>query len=266
MVVNRATDGPLSDVWVLDTATDRTIRFTRNPQIDAFPVWSPDGQHIAFQSYQTGLPDIYRKRADNTGPEELILSTSEVKHPMDWSSGGFLLFRNQPFLSQASQWDLWAVEMGPAGPEGRKAFPVVQTNADERDGQFSPDGNWIAFESNETGHYEIYVQPFPSGPRTPISSGGGAQVRWSGDGKELFYIALDGRLMAVPIRLGRSGEAPEVGAPVALFATNLGGAIVQGVTRQQYDVSRDGRFLMNTLVEDPNASPMTLILNWTPKP
>jgi Tol biopolymer transport system component len=183
---------------------------------------------------------------------------------MDWSPDGrFLLYRTQPQGSNTSQWNLWAVPVDGSS----KPFPVVQTNFDERDGQFSPDGHWIAFESNETGRYEIYLQPFPGpGPKVPVSSSGGAQVRWRRDGRELYYIALDGRLMAVPIQFEGTGQ-PKIDAAVPLFMTNVGGAIAQGVTRQQYAVSADGqRFLMHTLVSEANASPITLILNWRPQP
>ena len=146
----------------------------------------------------------------------------------------------------------------------RKPFPVVQTNFDERDGQFSPDGKWIAYQSNESGRFEIYVQPFPGpGGKLQISTNGGAQVRWRRDGKELFYIALDDRLMAVPIRLASNGQTVEPGSPIPLFATRVGGAL-QTIFRQQYMVSPDGqRFLMNTITEEA-ASPITVILNWKP--
>jgi hypothetical protein len=148
-----------------------------------------------------------------------------------------------------------------------KPFPVAQTDFEERDGQFSPDGKWIAYQSNESGRSEIVVQPFPGpGDKLQISTGGGGQVRWRPDGKELFYIALDGRLMAVPIRMAFNGQSIEPAAPVPLFATRVGGAW-QGPDRQQYVVSRDGqRFLMNTLAEGDNPSPITVILNWKPKP
>jgi serine/threonine protein kinase/Tol biopolymer transport system component len=253
------------DIWMLDTTRSGRIRLTSNPENDAFPIWSPDGGRIAFQSYQKGTAgEIYLKSAAATGPEELVLSTPDVTHPMDWSPDGqFVLYRTQPQGSNTSQWNLWAVPV-----DGKsKPFPVVQTNFDERDGQFSPDGKWIAFESNETGRYEIYLQPFPGpGPKIPVSSSGGAQVRWRHDGRELFYIALDGHLTSVPIQWNDTGQ-PTIGAPVPLFMTNVGGAIAQGVTRQQYTVSADGqRFLMHTLVSDANASPITLILNWRPMP
>jgi dipeptidyl aminopeptidase/acylaminoacyl peptidase len=177
---------------------------------------------------------------------------------MDWSPDGrFVLYRMQPQGSNTSQWNLWAV---PVERDG-KPFPVVQTDFDERDGQFSPDGKWIAFESNETGRYEIYIQPFPTGPKIPVSSAGGAQVRWHRNGRELFFIAMDGQLMAVPIQL--IDAQAEIGKPAPLFRTNVGGAVTLGVTRQQYAVSADGqRFLMNTVVAEANASPISLILGW----
>lgn len=247
-----------ADIWVLETTRDASVRLTTNPGTDSFAVWSPDGKRIAFQSYQKGLAgEIYQKPASG-GMEERILSSPDVTHPMDWSPDGrFVLYRMQPQGSNTSQWSLWAV---PVERDGRP-FPVVQTDFDERDGQFSPDGKWIAFESNETGRYEIYIQPFPRGAKIPVSSAGGAQVRWHRNGRELFFIAMDGQLMAVPIRL-TEGQA-EIGKPAPLFRTNVGGAVTLGVTRQQYAVSADGqRFLMNTVVAEANASPISLILGW----
>jgi len=143
-----------------------------------------------------------------------------------------------------------------------KPFLVVRTDYDERDGQFSPDGKWIAYESDESGRFEIYIQPFPGpGAKLPVSTNGGAQVRWSRDGKELFFIGLDERMMAVPIKLPSAGQAIEVGTPVALFPTRVAGGAVN-VQRQQYVVSPDGqRFLINTVREEPGASRITVILN-----
>ena len=246
-----------NDIWSLETTREAMERLTTNPGTDAFAVWSPNGKEIAFQSYQKGLAgEIYRKPAAG-GVEERILTTPDVTHPMDWSPDGrFVLYRTQPQGSNTSQWNLWAV---PVERDG-KPFPVVQSDFDERDGQFSPDGKWIAFESNETGRYEIYLQPFPTGAKTIVSSGGGAPVRWHRNGRELFYIAMDGQLMSVPIRL--EGQ-PEIGKPIPLFRTSVGGAVAVGVSRQQYAVSADGqRFLMNIVVAEANASPISLILGW----
>jgi dipeptidyl aminopeptidase/acylaminoacyl peptidase len=180
------------------------------------------------------------------------LSTPQDKAPTDWSRDGqFLLYRN---TDPKTGYDLWALSM----TGERKAFPVVQTEFEERDGQFSPDSKWIAYQSNESGRFEIYVEPFPgSGGKWPVSSNGGAQVRWRADGKELFYVALDGKLMAVPIVLG--GRQPEIGRPVPLFTTRLGGA-VQGIAKQQYMPSSDGqRFLVNSIT-DAAVSPITVVM------
>jgi Tol biopolymer transport system component len=148
----------------------------------------------------------------------------------------------------------------------KKPFPVVQTNFEERDGQFSPDGKWIAYQSNESGRFEIYIQPFPGpGGQYQITTDGGVQVRWAPNGKELFYIALDGRLMSVPIQFASNGQAVEAGAPLPLFATRVARG-VQGDFSQQYVVSPDGRrFLINTVLEEAT-SPITVILNWKGKP
>jgi hypothetical protein len=144
---------------------------------------------------------------------------------------------------------------------------VVQTNFDEQQAQFSPDGKWIAYQSDESGRAEIYVQPFPGpGNKWPISTNGGSQVRWRRDGKELFYVALDGRLMAVPIRVATNAAPPEVGTPVLLFAPPLGSAVQQADYRHQYMVSSDGQqFLVATVTEGANL-PITVILNWKPRP
>ena len=135
-------------------------------------------------------------------------------------------------------------------PPGKgKAFPVVQTSFEEREAQFSPDGKWIAYQSNETGRFEVYLQPFPGpGTKLPISNNGGAQVRWRSDGTELFYIGLDGQLMAVRVRALRQTARAEADAPVPLFFTRIVGGPVQATDPQQYTVDRDGqRFLISTV-------------------
>jgi dipeptidyl aminopeptidase/acylaminoacyl peptidase len=201
--------------------------------------------------------DLYQKSAVGAGGAERLLTTGETMLTTDWSSDGrFLLYRS---LSPKTGFDIWALPMGGES----KHFPVVQTNSDEREAQFSPDGKWIAYQSDESGRVEIYVQPFPIGARTQISTTGGAQVRWRRDGKELFYIALDGRLMAVPVEFPANGQTVEPGRPVALFETHIGGA-VQGFNKQQYVVSPDGqRFLMNTVTDQASTSPITVLINWT---
>lgn len=149
---------------------------------------------------------MYQKSATGAGSEELLVTTPHIKTPMDWSPDGrFLLYRS---LDPKTGWDLWALPMN----GDRKPFLVVQTNFDERDGQFAPDGKWIAYQSNESGRFAIYVQPFSGaggvvGGKWQVSANGGAQVRWRPDGKEVLYIAPDGRLMAAPIRLALDGSS-----------------------------------------------------------
>ncbi len=275
------------DVWLLDLARNVISRFTFDAAVDSNPVWSPDSRQVAFQSNRKGAFDLYIKPAIGPGSEELLLASGQDKRTLDWSPDGrFLLYAD---LDPKTGSDIWAVPMSGAnasparsasaiarsGKEersnqeangDRKPFPVVHTNYDEDLAQFSPDGKWIAYQSNESGRYEIYIQPFPGpGGQTLVSTNSGAQVRWRRDGKELFYIALDGRLMAVPIRIASNSQTIEAGSPVPLFATHVGPALSYPFN-QQYDVSPDGqRFLMNTIIDEA-PSPITVILNWKAKP
>jgi Tol biopolymer transport system component len=245
-----------TDIWLLDLLRGVFSRFTFDAANDVNAIWSPDGARIVFQSNRKGVSDLYQRRISGGASEEVLFVSDQDKAPLDWSSDGrFLLFRN---TDPRTGYDLWALPFD--GP--RTPFPVVQSNFEERDGQFAPDGQWVAYQSNESGRVEVYVQPFPTGRKWQISTAGGAQVRWAPGGKELFYIALDGRLMVVPLRMSADRQRVDADAPVPLFSTRLGGA-VQGINRQQYMVSADGkRFLMNMLVDDASSSPISVILNW----
>src|SRR5262249_24989623 len=138
--------------------------------------------------------------------------------------------------------------------------PIAQTSATESSGQFSPDGKWVAYESDESGRVEVYMQGFPHpGPKLRISTNGGSQVRWRHDGQELFYIAPDGKLMAVPIKVGTGQHSPVVGQPVALFTTHISDDYLGD--GYQYDITPDGnRFLVNEAVERAANSPITVLL------
>jgi hypothetical protein len=154
--------------------------------------------------------------------------------------------------------DVWVLPL--AGD--RKPQVFLNTGFDEGQGQFSPDGRWVAYVSNESGQYEIYVRPFPGpGGQWQISDAGGMQPRWRPDGKELYYLALDGRLMAASIVA--SGATLEPGTPAALFQTRIArefGSVA--LLRPQYDVAHDGRFLINMTTEEATAPPITISLNW----
>jgi hypothetical protein len=148
----------------------------------------------------------------------------------------------------------------------KKPYPFLKTPYDELDGQFSADGKWIAYQSNESGRFEIYVQPFPGpGGKFQLSTNGGAQPRWNKNGKEVFYVSLDSKMMVAPLKLSVDGESLETGTPAALFPVRIAGGPVPGTNNQQYAVSADGeRFLVNLAVDEGTASPITLIYNWHP--
>jgi dipeptidyl aminopeptidase/acylaminoacyl peptidase len=254
------------DIWLLETSRGVLRRLTFHPGIDRSATWFPDGSRIVFTANREDAGDLYERPLGGGADEKVLVSTPEAKQAADFSPDGrFLLFRSQDLKTG---YDIWAVAVDPRASarselaDVHKPFVVARTNSDERDPQFSPDGRWIAYESDESGRFEIYVQPFPgSGPKWPVSKGGGAQVRWPRNGKELFYIALDSRLMAVPIRLDATRRTVMPGDPVPLFTTTVGDAVT--VRRQQYIVSPDGqRFLMNTIRDQATASPITVVHNW----
>jgi Tol biopolymer transport system component len=145
----------------------------------------------------------------------------------------------------------------------RKPLPAVQTAGDQFGGEISPDGRWLAYESNESGRFDVYLQPFPdAGGKWQVSLAGGTQARWSRDGRELYFVAPDARLMAAPVRASADGKTLDLGSPVPLFRPRLASGAGATPGRAQYAVAPDGRFLMNTVVEDTAASPITVIVNW----
>jgi eukaryotic-like serine/threonine-protein kinase len=262
-VVRSADQFAPPDIWLIRLDRGVLTRVTSNGVVNLDPIWSPDGRELVFSSSLKGNQlDLYRQRLDGSGKEELLLATPEAKVPSDWSHDGRILLYGTSFGAKTGN-DIWALPL----TGDRKPFPVVQTAFEDAHPQFSPDSRWIAYQSNETGQFEIYLQPFPGpGERQRISTAGGAQVRWRRDGRELFYVALDGRLMAVSIRFAPDGQTVEPSTPAPLFATHVGGA-VSTTDRQQYVVSPDGqRFLMSVLPEDPNPPPITVVLNWRPRP
>ncbi|MGH9255514.1 MAG: protein kinase domain-containing protein [Vicinamibacterales bacterium] len=261
VAVQRTVQGNL-DVWLMDIGRNVTSRFTFDGASDTRPVWSPDGRQVAFASSRKGRNgDLFVKPASGAADEQPLLLNAQDKAPVDWSPDGRVLLFAAQDPKTAS--DLWALPL----TADRKPFPVVQTGFDEIEGQFSPDGRWLAYASNESGRYEIYVRPFADdGGKWQVSTGGGTQPRWRPDGEELFYIAPDNRMMAVPLGLAADGRSVEAGAPAALFPTRLvtGANVAVGGfnARAQYAVARDGRFLMTVTADDAVASPITIVQNW----
>ena len=253
------------DIWVFDLEAGRDSRLTLDPLLDFSVVWSPDSTQIAFGSDRSGVFDLYRKNVSGAGGDEQLLATREDKVPTDWSADGrFLLYRS---LDPKTSFDIWALSM-----TDRKPFPVVKTDHEERDAQFSPDGKWIAYQSNETGQFEIWVSPFPF-PGTPVkaderqqfSIGGGTQVRWARDGNEIFYTTLDGRLMAVRVRVEPDGRAVSWGPTVEIAGAGAPRILGGGTALPSYMVSPDGKRLLMTVAPQPLSTvPISVLLNWNP--
>jgi len=245
------------DVWILDAERGVPTRFTFDGAQDFMPVWSPDGARLAFATDRnTGSYDIYVKDSNGSGNEQLLMKSGRPEH---WSSDGrYLLFS---LLDSQNGYDLWVLPLGSGEP---KPVSYLQTKFDERQGQFSPDGRWVAYVSNESGdatQYQVYVQSFPiGGGKFQISADGGVQPRWRRDGKELFYIGPDRKLMALDVK---TSPRFEYDTPKVLFDPSiLGGAA--NYTFSRYDVAPDGkRFLVvSAAADNPAAEPITVLLNW----
>jgi len=246
------------DIGVLDSVRGVTSRLTFDPAADNVPMWSPDGLRIVWASNRNGPFDLYIKSASGTDQEELLIKMGTgTGWGTDWSRDGRFILYQMPGAKTGQ--DLWvAPQFG-----DRKPFPYLQTQFDEQEGRFSPDGKWVAYVSNESGRDEIYVQAFPpSGAKFQISSGGGSEPQWRMDGTELFYLAADQMLMAVPVKLGRSGsESFQVGLPKPLMAVPPAG--VAGGAVRSYAVSNDGqRFLIPSIAGGGTGPPLTVVLNW----
>jgi Tol biopolymer transport system component/predicted Ser/Thr protein kinase len=253
-------DQSLQHLWFADPARGVFSRVNPGDIQEYSSAISPDGR-VAF-TYGPGgvLGDIYVKLANGAGAPELLVKSATMKHPNHWSlDGRYLIYDDHTKQHQ----DLWIVPMSGGKTGDHKPIPFLVTPADETFGQFSPDTRWIAYSSDESGRREVYVQGFvpdhvPAAGvgKWQISTAGGDKPRWRRDGKELYYIAPDGKMMAVPIKSTATTFEPGVAIP--LFETHV-------ISFVPYDVAPDGRFLLNTVKEDPaaNTSPITVVLNWT---
>ena len=260
-----ARGGPVAlanqDIWIVDALRTTVLTFGADPHVNFFPIWSNDGSRIAyFKSIAERRLGQYAVPSSGGGTEEVIVADPAMINLTSWSRDGrFILVDKAPV-------DIWVI---PARGDG-KPFPFIDgTPYAERDAQFSPDGRWVAYQSNETGRAEIYVRPFvpPSDPRSrtgqwPISTDGGAQPRWRHDGKELYWIAPDARLMAAPVAL--RDDSVDAGAPVPLFSTRIAMGGAEMSLSGQYNVAPDGRFLINTVVDDQHESQsrLNIVQNW----
>jgi Tol biopolymer transport system component len=221
------------DIWVIDVATGKETQFTSDPAWDAFPLWSPDGSRIVFTSNRSGVFDLYQKRLQGAGSEELFYKSAEGKGPTSWSPDGrFLLFYS---IGQPTHLRLLAA----SGPLDRLPAPFVDARLSSITARFSPNGRWIAYASNESSTNEISVRPFDPASGVPgapivLSSGGGRTPLWRGDSGEIFYLGPDGSVMAQEVHTRQGFQA---GTPRPLFKASPAVAF--------WDVTPDGkRFLM----------------------
>jgi hypothetical protein len=238
-------------LWLYDISSGTAGPFTFGAGDDQYPAWSPDSQQIAFTSRRAGKEEIYVKPVGGGSREQLLLSLEGSAESDRWSSDGrYVLF--DYYGGQAGGGDIWAVPLF----GDRKPFPIVQSSAEDVWGTFSPDGKWVAYESDESGRGEIYVVPFPGpGGKWQVSIAGGVAPLWR-TGKELFYSTPDSRIVAVEFNV--QGKNFVVGKSRELFSGHaFGNSAGQDVTPDSK------RWLLALPVDQVNASPLILVTNWT---
>ena len=250
-------------IWLTDLASGRTQLFASGGAVTASAVWSPDGSRLAYRSNRNGVVEFFLKSAAGGGSDQPLFlveayRTAQVRSfnivPTDWSPDGRYIVFYVP--DPVSGNDLWRLPI--AGD--RKPVRFIASPKDQMHGALSPDGHLVAYTSNESGKYEVYVETFPerSDRKVVVSAnGGGYEPRWRADGREIYYLSGDRKLMAISV-----GPDASFGIPKPLFQTR----VLAGVTpnRIHYAPSRDGqRFLLNTQIGDASPNPITVLSNWT---
>jgi serine/threonine-protein kinase len=250
------------DIWIWDLARETLTRFTFDPALDQYPVWTPDGRRVLFRSQRSGPHNLFWQAADGTGAVERLTESPNEQTPYSVSPDGTrLVFREDV---RATGQDLKVLTL-----QGeRRAEPLVQTAFNELNAEISPDGRWLAYDSNESGREEIYVRPFPdaNSGRWQISTGGGRTPLWARSGKELFYRAPDGAVMGVAVEVA-GGASVRVGTPTKLVEGPYLGGTAGTTAGRTYDVSPDGRrFLMvkEAASTDATSAPREIVVvqNW----
>jgi Tol biopolymer transport system component len=243
-----------ADIYLFDLAGGQEQQFTFDSAPDGYPYWAPNGSRIVWTSFRDGVGNLYQKAANGAGSDAALLKSDFPKFAIDWSADGhFILYRE--IVTQTNA-DLWVLSL-----EDGKHWPWLKTSFNEEVGRFSPDGKWIAYQTNDSGRPEIYLQTFApgapaSGGRWRLSTNGGRNLQWRRDGRELYYISLDNKLMAVEVTLGADVKPR---TPKELFALSDIGAIPGA----SFALTRDGqRFLFVTSAAETSVTPFTVVLNW----
>jgi Tol biopolymer transport system component len=238
------------DIWIYDLTRPAGTRLTFDPADESSPIWSPAGDRIAFYSARGGASDVLGVSTSDGGEPQTLLGTEALESVWDWSRDGrYLAIESR--RSAVVQRDILILSLADGTTR-----PFADTPFDEAEARFSPDGRWLAYDSEETGEFEVYVRPFPAGEgKWRVSLAGGTTPRWRADGRELFYLADDGRLMALPVL---AGSGFEVGTATALFRTRL-----RFEAGGHYDVAPDGQtFVLNEWIDEETPRPMSLVLGW----
>jgi hypothetical protein len=235
------------DIWVYDVPRAVRTRFTFGPSaLNGVPVWSPDGTRLAYRSDRGVKTNLYAKSFAGSATEELLLDTDIPKEPLSWSSDGKFILFNQ--FHNDTKADVWILPT----EDGKDPFPFLQSEFIEIDAVFSPNREWVAYTSDESGRFEVYIAPFPGpGRKWQISSGGGLAPVWRGDGRELYFHTLSNQITAV--KLDYADSTLLVGAEEPLFEFHGAG---------EYDVAADGQRFLLIREDDKISTPLTLVLNW----
>jgi Tol biopolymer transport system component len=249
----------MPQIWILDLVRGVDERFSFTPEGGNAPVWSPDGKWIAFNASIHGSTSIYLKDSGKGNSERLLLRSPDSKLVQDWSRDGrFLVYLSSSL--QSGHMEILAIP-DPLSEGEHKPIPIVASpQFNQGSAQISPDSRWIAWVSAESGRNEVYVRPFPPGDgrsgQWQVSTTGGGMPRWRADGKELFYIAADSKLMAVDVTTGATFRS---GVPHALFSTS----ILTSMGSFRYAVTRDGKRLLMAVPGVPTAQPpVNIVVNW----
>jgi Tol biopolymer transport system component len=244
-------DTGMNDIWVLDVARNVRTRLTFGPVSNTFPVWSPDGKWISYTSDRNGHSNLYRKRSDGSGAEELLLTDDQVTEGTDWSADGKTLFYSRG--PSGSNWEVWALPL-----EGERKPRVVvphSGNSFSTMGHLSPNGRWLAYASSESGTAEVYVVAYGGGQgKWQVSTNEGSQPQWSKDGKELYFandISRD--LSVVPVK--EANGALQFGAAQSLVRTPATQQFI-------YDISPDGKKILLNVVSQQVSQSVTVITNF----
>ena len=232
-------------------ARNVSSRLTFEPENENYPVWSPDGDSVLYYSDDRNAPGLYVRRSTGAGRGVKILDSKPELVPTDWSRDGRYVTY---YVTAGSREDIWILPM----TGDRKPLKLLGDPFSELEGRISPDGRWIAYASDETGRYEVYVQSFPeSGGKWQISARGGTDPAWRADGKELFYIGSDQRMMTMPITQSATFE---VVSPEQLFPVRV---LIPAGPRNHYAVTADGQtFYVVAPLEGEAVSTTTVVVNW----